>query len=264
MTVMLVTGAAKRIGKSIAQQCAASGNDIAVHYKTSRAEAQTLVNELSSLYPKQIFKAFQADLSKVETIPKLILDVIDSFGYCDVLINNASTFTYDNLANATPKSWDLHNDVNIKAPLFLAKYFVEQFQKTKTTGVLPKNTEFGHIINIIDQRVWNLTPHFLTYSLSKSALWALTQTLALDLAPGFRVNAIGPGPTLKSIHQTEELFQESIGHIPLKKSISLYDFGRTIEYLIKTPSITGQMIALDAGQHLGWSFPRSDKPEFID
>ncbi|MES2252236.1 MAG: SDR family oxidoreductase [Pseudomonadota bacterium] len=261
MTVVLVTGGAKRIGKAIAEQCAAKGHNVAIHYNSSEAEAFALADELSSLYPKQTIKTFHADFKDVSTINKLMTEVINDFGYCDVLINSASTFVYDTLSAATPELWDFHGDINVKAPLFLAKAFVNSFKLSRSLNTGPLT---GHIINIIDQRVWNFTPYFLTYSMSKASLWAMTQILALELAPFIRVNAIGPGPTLPSERQTQEQFENSIEQIPLKIKTPLCDFGNTIDFLLNASSITGQMIALDGGQHMGWGFPNADAPRYVE
>ena len=256
MSVVLVTGGAKRIGKSIAEQCAAKGHNVAIHYNSSEEEALNLAQTLSDQYPSQMIKAFKTDLNDVDVLHDLVSAVINQFGYCDVLINNASTFEYDVLSSVTPKDWDFHCNVNSKAPLFLAKAFVTELRN------LGGGTRPGNIINVIDQRVWNLTSHFLTYSISKAALWAMTQILSLELAPLIRVNAIGPGPTLPSVHQTQAQFNDSVAEIPLRAAAELQDFGNTLEFILNTNSITGQMIALDGGQHLGWGFPNADLPRY--
>lgn len=256
MAVVLVTGGAKRIGKSIVEQCVKNGHNVAIHYNTSEKEALCLVQELSDLYPNQIIKAFCADLNDIDALPRLMSLIVKQFGYCDVLINNASTFEYDTLETVNPQDWDFHNNVNAKAPLFLAKAFVNELK------ALNAQSNTGNIINIIDQRVWNLTSHFLTYSISKTALWAMTQILALELAPRIRVNAIGPGPTLPNMCQTQTQFDDSVAQIPLKAATALPDFGNTIEFILNTKSITGQMIALDGGQHMGWGFPNTDVPRY--
>ncbi|MES2607896.1 MAG: SDR family oxidoreductase [Pseudomonadota bacterium] len=261
MAVILITGGAKRIGKAISEQCAAKGHNVAIHYNSSE-EALELAQTLSLHYPNQLIKAFKADLNNMDGLPKLMSSVVEQFGYCDVLINNASTFEYDTLNSATLKAWDSHFNINTKAPLFLAKAFVNALQKVNSGKCLNAQPLPGNIINIIDQRVWNLTSHFLTYSISKAALWAMTQMLALELAPLIRVNAIGPGPTLPSVHQTQVQFDDSVAQIPLKSSTDLHDFGNTIEFLLNTNSITGQMIALDGGQHMGWGFPNADVPRY--
>ena len=256
MSVVLITGGAKRIGKAIVEQCAAKGHNVAIHYNTSETEALDLVQALSDLYPNQMIKAFNADLNDTDELPRLMSAVVKQFGCCDVLINNASTFEYDTLRSVEFQNWDFHNNVNAKAPLFLAKAFVNELRN------LRGGAQTGNIINIIDQRVWNLTSHFLTYSISKAALWAMTQILALELAPLIRVNAIGPGPTLPNTQQTQAQFDDSVAEIPLKAATALHDFGNTIEFILNTNSITGQMIALDGGQHMGWGFPSTDLPRY--
>ncbi len=256
MSVVLVTGGAKRIGKSIVEQCVAKGHNVAIHCNSSEKEAFELAQLLSEQYPSQKIRSFKADLSDVDALSKLMSAVVNQFGYCDVLINNASTFEYDTLDSAEPANWDFHSNINAKAPLFLAKAFVSELRN------LGDGVQTGNIINIIDQRVWNLTSHFLTYSISKAALWAMTQILALELAPLIRVNAIGPGPTLPSVHQTQAQFDDSVADIPLKAATELQDFGNTIQFILNTNSITGQMIALDGGQHLGWGFPNADAPRY--
>ncbi len=256
MSVVLVTGGAKRIGKSIVEQCAAKGHNVAIHYNSSENEALDLVHVLSDHYPRQTIKAFKADLNDTDELPRLMSAVVKQFGYCDVLINNASTFEYDTLSSVEPQNWDFHNNVNAKAPLFLAKEFVNELK------YLNVQQHTGNIINIIDQRVWNLTPHFLTYSISKASLWAMTQILALELAPLIRVNAIGPGPTLPNMRQTQAQFDDSVAQIPLRAAPALHDFGNTIEFILNTNSLTGQMIALDGGQHMGWGFPNTDVPRY--
>ncbi len=256
MSVVLVTGGAKRIGKSIVEQCVAKGHNVAIHYHSSEEEALALVQVLSDQYPSQKIRAFKADLNDVDALSRLMSAVVKQFGYCDVLINNASTFEYDTLSCVEFQNWDFHNNVNAKAPLFLAKAFVNELKN------LSAGAQTGNIINIIDQRVWNLTSHFLTYSISKAALWAMTQILALELAPLIRVNAIGPGPTLPNARQTQAQFDDSVAEIPLKTATALCDFGNTIEFILNTNSITGQMIALDGGQHMGWGFPNTDVPRY--
>jgi NAD(P)-dependent dehydrogenase (short-subunit alcohol dehydrogenase family) len=159
------------------------------------------------------------------------------------LINNAASFEYDSINSLSSDSWDLHINTNIRAPLFLSQSFVKNISKNSK----------GNIINIIDQRVWNLTPHFMTYTLSKTALWTLTQTLALSLSPNIRVNAIGPGPTIKSKMQTNEEFKEQYQRMPLSVPTSLEEINQFINLILNSPSLTGQMIALDGGQHLGWA-----------
>ena len=165
------------------------------------------------------------------------------------MINNAASFEYDSISSLSSDSWDLHINTNIRAPLFLSQSFVKNISKKSK----------GNIINIIDQRVWNLTPHFMTYTLSKTALWTLTQTLALSLSPNIRVNAIGPGPTIKSKMQTDEEFKKQYKRMPLSVPTSLREINQFINLILNSPSLTGQMIALDGGQHLGWAQTAKNK-----
>ena len=239
---VLITGAGKRIGAAIAKSFAKDQWNIALHYNNSYKEIKSLSKEIEKKYNIKT-TSIKADLSNLKEVNKIIPIVSKKLGPINCLINNAAAFKYDNLETMTFKSWDLHMNTNIRAPIFLCKSFIEYF---------PKNHN-GNIINIIDQRVWNLTPHFTSYTISKSALWTLTQTLALSLSPNIRVNAIGPGPTIKSKRQTNKEFVDQYKRMPLKKKVNLNEITNFIQIIINSPSITGQMIALDSGQHLGWA-----------
>ena len=179
---VLITGSSKRVGRSIAMKLAERGFNVAIHYNKSSKESYSLQKELKKYNVK--VKTFQLDLQKTDKIKVFFKKVVNYFGEVNILINNASTFEFDSIKNATIKSYDKHLDVNLKAPFFLSKYFVEARGKKK-----------GNIINILDQRVMNTTPYFTSYTISKSALLTLTRSLALSLAPKIRVNAIAPGPT---------------------------------------------------------------------
>ena len=239
---VLITGSGKRIGAEIARSLAADQWNIGIHYNKSGKDAKKLSIEIEKKYNIKTC-LIKADLSNLNQVNKIIPYLNKKLGPINCLINNAATFQYDSLNTLSDKSWEKHVNTNIKAPLFLSKSFAKH---------LPKNIK-GNIINIIDQRVWNLTPHFITYTISKSALWTLTQTLALSLSPNIRVNAIGPGPTIKSNRQTQKEFIKQYKRMPLKKKIELKEIVNFIKLIIKTPSLTGQMIALDSGQHLGWT-----------
>ena len=239
---VLITGSGKRIGAEIAKSFAKNNWNIGLHYYKSYKETKNLAEEIKNKYNVETYLV-KADLSDIKQINKIIPYLNKKLGYINCLINNAATFQYDTIDSLTLKTWELHINTNTRAPLFLSKSFVKH---------LPKKHK-GNIINIIDQRVWNLTPHFTTYTLSKSALWTLTQTLALSLSPNIRVNAIGPGPTIKSKRQTEKEFSKQHNRMPLKKKINTEEISNFIHTIINTPSITGQMIALDSGQHLGWA-----------
>jgi|TARA_B110001452_G_scaffold249160_1_gene236500 NAD(P)-dependent dehydrogenase (short-subunit alcohol dehydrogenase family) len=246
---VLITGSSKRIGRSIALKLAEKGFNIAIHYNKSRKESDSLQKELETYKIK--VKTFKLDLQKTNRIKPFFKSIVNYFGEINVLINNASTFEFDSIKSSTINSYDKHLDVNLKAPFFLSKYFVEAIGKKK-----------GNIINILDQRVMNTTPYFTSYTISKSALLTLTRSLALSLAPKIRVNAIAPGPTLKSIRQTKGEFEKQILRTPLKKKVSLEEINNGILFLLKSETITGQTILLDSGQNMGWAHTKSIK--FID
>ncbi len=239
---VLVTGAAKRIGASIAKSFASKNWNVALHYNKSKKETELLSKELKNKYKIKTI-CIHADLNDLDQVNKVIPIAKNNIGPISCLINNAASFEYDSIETASLESWNMHINTNIRAPLFLSQSFTKNLDKKFK----------GNIINIIDQRVWNLTPHFTTYTLSKSALWTLTQTLALSLSPKIRVNAIGPGPTLKSKMQSMKQFRDQYKRMPLKVPTSLDEISSFIELIINSPSMTGQMIALDGGQHLGWS-----------
>jgi len=242
----LITGGAKRVGLSIAKHLASKGFNIAIHYNSSEIDSKKIVDELKK--KKTIVERFKLDLAKTNSIEKFFTKIKNHFGKIDLLVNNASVFEYDSLKSSSMDSYNKHMDINLKAPFFLSKYFHEYL----------RNKE-GNIINILDQRVVNITPYFISYTLSKSALWTLTQSLALSLAPKIRVNAIGLGPTLKSYRQTKKQFDQQIMRTPLKKQVKLSEINNTIDLILNSESITGQLFLLDSGQNLGWANTRSKK-----
>jgi NAD(P)-dependent dehydrogenase (short-subunit alcohol dehydrogenase family) len=236
----LVTGASKRIGKAIAEDLAAHGFSLAIHCNGSRTEADALAQTILSAGGEAA--VFVADLTVLSQVRGLLPAVTARIGPVSLLVNNASVFE-DDAANALDETvFDRHFALHVKAPSFLAQDFAEQ---------LPDGSE-GLIVNIIDERVWKLTPRFFSYTLSKAALWTATRTMAQTFAPRIRVNAIGPGPTLPNSRQTEADFQQQSAGLLLEKGPDLSEFGATIRYLWGAKSITGQMIALDGGQHLAW------------
>jgi NAD(P)-dependent dehydrogenase (short-subunit alcohol dehydrogenase family) len=237
---VLVTGAAMRVGRSIALDLAASGKAVAVHYNTSGGAAAEVVERIIESGGKAV--AVQANLMDDEAARALIPRAVEAIGPLTSLINNASVFEDDTVGTVSRDFWDAHMQVNLRAPFVLSQAFAEQ---------LPRNKE-GNIINLIDQRVLNLTPHFTSYTLSKAALWTMTQTLALALAPRVRVNAIGPGPTLPSPRQTQEQFIRQWAALPLVRPAEPKEIAETVRFILDVPAMTGQMIALDGGQHLGW------------
>lgn len=240
----LVTGAGKRIGRAIALDLATHGFAVAVHYNGSAEAARDVVAEIVAKGGKAV--ALQADLGDEAAVERLIPAAVAALGPLGVLINNASTFEYDSIASATRAGWDRHLEANLRAPFVLIQQFARQ---------LPETAE-GAVVNLLDQRVWNLTPHFVTYTVSKAALWTLTQTLALALAPRIRVNGIGPGPTLPSTHQTEAQFARQCADMPLGHGTSPDEIVAAVWFLLQARAMTGQMVALDGGQHLGWAQPK--------
>ncbi len=244
----LITGAARRVGRTIALRLAGQGFMIGIHYHRSEADARNLAEEITRIGGKSAL--LQADLSNEAETQALFPAAHKALGPIGILINNASTFDRDEWFDATRQNWDHHMDPNLRAPFILTQAFATH---------LPENAH-GLIINLADQRVWSLTPHFMTYTISKAALWTLTQTMALALAPRIRVNAIGPGPTLPSPRQTDEQFAKQAASVPLRHSTTPDEIADAVMAFLQLRSVTGQMLALDGGQHLQWSPTRSLLP----
>lgn len=238
-----MTGAAQRIGRAIAEDLAAHGFSVAIHANSSIEAARQIAAAITGNGGKAT--ALDCDLADAAATERLVGRAVEALGPLGVLVNNASLFKPDNLRHFDSALWDRHFDVHVRAPSILARDFDRQ---------LPAGSG-GLIVNIIDQRVWNPTPRYYSYTLSKSALWMATRTMAQALAPRIRVNAIGPGPTLPNERQSEEDFRAQTEALLLLSGPGLDEFGRTIRFLVDTPSITGQMIALDGGQHLAWETP---------
>jgi NAD(P)-dependent dehydrogenase (short-subunit alcohol dehydrogenase family) len=239
--VVLITGAARRIGLAIALDLAGRGFDVAIHYRQSREAAEAAVAAIERLGARAV--AIPGDLAKHEDVERLVPACCAALGAPSCLVNNASEFQPDSVGSTTLESWNAHLDINLRAPVFLAQDLVRH---------LPEGSE-GNIINIIDQRVWKLTPEFFSYTLSKAGLWTATRTLAQALAPRVRVNAIGPGPVLKSIHQTDADFAAEVMSTLLKRGPSTEEIAAAVRFILDAPAMTGQMIALDGGQHLTWT-----------
>jgi short-subunit dehydrogenase len=239
--VALVTGGAVRLGRAIGLELACQGYDVAVHYSTSAAEAEDTAAAVRALGRRAA--VLQADLAREPDVARLLPAAAAALGPVGVLVNNASRFDRDEWHDATRETWDAHMEPNLRAPFVLIQAFAR---------ALPPDAE-GVVINMIDQRVWSLTPHFVTYTLSKAGLWALTQTMALALAPRIRVNAIGPGPALPSPRQTAEQFARQCASVPLGRGTGPEEVARAVAAILSLPAMTGQMIALDGGQHLQWS-----------
>lgn len=239
----LVTGGARRVGKAIVEDLAAHGFAVAIHANTSLDDAEAVASTVRKNGGRAV--AVHADLLDSEATSGLIQQAVALLGPLGLLVNNASLFKKDSLDAFDEAAWDAHFAVHVKAPSLLARDFAAQLP-TEHTGL---------IVNIIDQRVWAPNPRFYSYMLSKSALLTATVTMAQALAPAIRVNGIGPGPTLPNERQDRKDFDRQVEALILKQGPQLTEFGRTIRYMFDTPSLTGQMIALDGGQHLAWETP---------
>ncbi len=236
--VALVTGAARRIGRVLAQVAADAGYDVALHVRTVDDAAQAAAADVRARGRKAALLA--CDLRKEAATVALVGEAEAELGPVTLLVNSASVFEQDSFSDFNRASWDLHLETNLRAPLVLAQAFARR---------LPAEHE-GLIVNILDQRVLGATPEFFSYSLSKAALWNATRMLAVDLAPRIRVNGIGPGPTLPSIHQDQAAFDAEAASTLLQRPVPPSEIGLALRYLIDARSVTGQMIAADSGQHL--------------
>jgi NAD(P)-dependent dehydrogenase (short-subunit alcohol dehydrogenase family) len=237
----LVTGGAQRLGHAMVHALARSGFDVAIHYHASQAEAEQLRDDVTALGRRAVL--LRADLAAEDQVDALLPAATAALGPIGALINNASRFEREDWQAVTRSSWDNHLEPNLRAPFVLTQAFAR---------ALPAPMQ-GVVVNMLDQRVWSLTPHFVSYTVSKAALWALTQTMALALAPRIRVNAIGPGPALPSLRQTPEQFAQQCQSTPLRVGTSPDEVARALLAILALPAMTGQMIALDGGQHLQWS-----------
>ncbi|MGO4907378.1 SDR family oxidoreductase [Pseudorhodobacter sp. W20_MBD10_FR17] len=253
MARALITGAGRRLGRAMALYLAGRGYDIAVHYASSEAEADSLVAEITAMGRHAV--AVQADLLDEAQTEALIPRATAALGGpLTVLVNNASIFEHDTVATATRTSWDRHIGSNLRAPFQLTQAFAAQ----ALPAIIDENGEAlapSLIINMVDQRVLKLTPEFITYSLAKMGLWALTQTTAQALAPAIRVNAIGPGPTMKGARQSVQHFAGQRANTILKRGANPEDVTAALGYFLDAPSVTGQLLCVDGGQHLAWQTP---------
>ena len=237
---VLVTGAAKRLGRAIALELAEHGWSVAIHYNGSEAEAEETV---AALHKRGVHAAsLNADLSMEDDTQRLIDRAHEAVGPLTALVNNASVFEKDGIHSMTRASWDKHMEVNLRAPLVLSQLFSEQ---------LPKDAE-GAIVNITDQRLFKPTPQFLSYGVSKAGLHWLTVTLAQALAPRVRVNAVAPGPTLRNPRQSEAHFHRQTASTILGRGATPADIAGAVRYLIEARAVTGETITVDGGQHLIW------------
>ncbi len=246
---VLITGGAKRLGRAIALALADAGWSVAVHYNSSEAEAEETVADLHARHVHAM--AINADLANEEHTQRLIERACEDMGQLTALVNNASVFENDRIATITRASWDKHIETNLRAPLVLAQHFAQQ---------LPTGAE-GAIVNLLDQRLLKPTPQFLSYSTSKAGLAWLTVTLAQALAPRIRVNAVAPGPTLRNARQSEIDFRHQIEATLLGRGATPEDIAAAVRYLLEAHAVTGQIIAVDGGQHLIWQTPDVTKTE---
>ena len=239
---IIITGAATRIGAAIAKKLSGPKIEIVIHYNKSKSKAERLKKELNK--DGTVVYLIKADLGKEKEVQKLIKLSKSKLKYFDCLINNASLFENDKLENFTVKSWDIHLNTNLKTPALLSRAFAN--------NIKGKN---NNIINIIDQRVFKLTPYFFSYTLSKTGLYTLTKTSAMSLAPNIRVNGIAPGPTIKNKRQSEKHFKKQYLATPLRRKVDVEQICNAVDFFIKNRSITGQVLAMDSGQSLNWQTP---------
>ena len=239
---IIITGGATRMGAAIARKLSGPNKEILIHYNKSKLKAEKLKKELS--YKGTKIYLVKGDLSKETNIKKIIKFAKSKLKFFDCLVNNASLFENDKLENFTLDSWSKHLRTNLRAPALLTKEFAK--------NVKGKN---NNIINIIDQRVFKLTPYFFSYTISKTGLYTLTKTSAMSLAPNIRVNAIAPGPTIKNQRQSEKHFKKQYLATPLKRQVDVEQICNAVNFFIKNISITGQVLAIDSGQNLNWQTP---------
>jgi NAD(P)-dependent dehydrogenase (short-subunit alcohol dehydrogenase family) len=234
----LITGGARRIGRALAGAAAEAGFDVAIHVRGVDDDAEAAASDVRARGRKA--QIFACDLRKEASTVALVGQAEAELGPVTLLVNSASVFERDAFSDMNRASWDAHMETNLRAPLVLAQAFARR---------LPADRD-GQIVNILDQRVWRPTPDFFSYTLSKAALWEATRMLAQALAPRIRVNGIGPGPTLPSIHQDPAAFAAEARATPLGRPVAAVEIAAALNYLIEAAAVTGQMIAVDSGQHL--------------
>jgi NAD(P)-dependent dehydrogenase (short-subunit alcohol dehydrogenase family) len=238
MGTVLVTGAAKRFGRAIALDLAQLGWTVVIHYNLSQPEAEATAAEVRALGAEA--RLVKADLAREDEMQSLIAQA----GPLDALINNASIFEHDDWASATRESWDRHMEINLRAPFVLSQKFAAQLGDRE-----------GAIVNIIDQRVLKPTPEFMSYGVSRAGLHWLTRTMAQALAPRVRVNAVAPGPSFIGARQSEAAYAKQRASTPLGRGADVEDLLAAVQYLLEARSVTGEMIAVDGGQHIAWQTP---------
>lgn len=252
MSGALVTGAGGRLGRAMAVHLAERGYNVAVHYNGSRDGAEETAEACRA--HGVVAEPIQADLLDEDAVDTLVARSVDAVGPLTVLVNNASVFDYDSYESATHDSWDRHIGSNLRAPFFLTQAFAAQ---VPDAAVDDRGEPIAQalVVNMVDQRLKKLTPHFATYTIAKAGLWAMTQTAARALAPAVRVNAIGPGPTLQGARQPEDHYAAQRANTVLKRGSDPEDIVQALGYFLDAKAVTGQMLAVDGGQHLGWQTP---------
>lgn len=249
----LVTGAGKRLGRAMALGLAQRGCPVAIHYASSDTGARETAREIEALGVE--VAVLQADLLDEAQAATLVGRAAEALGGpLSILVNNASIFEYDNIETATRESWDRHLESNLRAPFRLTQDFAHQAPPAATDAAGEPVAQAA-VINLIDQRVRKLTPEFMTYTIAKAGLWAFTQTAAQALAPGIRVNAIGPGPTMQGARQTTEHFARQRAATVLGRGADPEDIVAAMGYILESKSLTGQLLCIDGGQHLAWQTP---------
>lgn len=241
MKAALVTGGAVRIGAAIVRRLARDGYRLCIHSNRSRSAAEALAGELRASGAKAV--VVFGDLQAPETAARIVAEAAAMVGSLSLLVNNAAIFENDSIETFDAGLFTRQMAVNLQAPLLLAQAFATQARSGAA------------IVNLIDQRVLKPTPHYLSYALSKEALWSATRILAQALAPRIRVNAVAPGPCLPNVEDGPDMFAREIAAVPLQRAVSPDEIAQAVVYLAEAPGVTGQMIAVDGGQHLGWKTP---------
>ncbi len=254
----LVTGAAKRLGRAMALALAEDGFDVAVHYHGSEDAAAEVAAGIEARGRRAVL--LRADLTDEADMQALLPRAADALGPVTLLVNNASIFDYDSIDSATRESWDRHIESNLRAPFVLTQALAAQAPEPAIDSAGEPRAE-AMVLNMIDQRVKKLTPHFMSYTLAKTALWTLTQTAAQALAPRVRVNAIGPGPTLQGVRQSDAHFAAQRQNTVLERGANPEDIVGALRYFLAAPAVTGQILCVDGGQHLGWKTPEIESDQ---
>ena len=249
----LVTGAGARLGQAMALYLGQRGYDVAVHFAGSQSGADDTVSQLNALGRNAV--ALQADLLDEAATQALVGRAVDALGGpLTCLVNNASIFEYDTIHSGTRESWDRHMDSNLRAPFVLIQNFAAQAPSPEIDDMGEPMAQ-ALVVNMLDQRIHKLTPEFMSYTIAKMGLWAMTRTTAQALAPRVRVNGIGPGPTLQGHRQSKDHFDRQRAATVLKRGANPADITAALGYFLDAPAVTGQMLAVDGGQHLAWQTP---------